>query len=153
MLTGRRSAGAQLALLRELMREPICSENAAPTAMPAPTVTPAPAVSSAASDVRTTAAAPVPAPEPLRVRAGEPARTWFRSSQVFRENECYFIATREGIEVGPYPSESAARAAAQRLIELLGEARESGEACALIRAFNEAPAPDEPLESLAPSCS
>lgn len=60
-----------------------------------------------------------PAAQILQVRAGERSKFWARSSRFFRVDSVWFFHTREGVDVGPYGSESEARRSAKRLIEIL----------------------------------
>jgi len=57
--------------------------------------------------------------DPSRGRAGESSRTWFRTSRIFNENGAWYIATREGINVGPYHDLRRAQIDAGRLISML----------------------------------
>ncbi|MBX3706818.1 MAG: hypothetical protein KF911_09275 [Pseudomonadales bacterium] len=88
---------------------------------------------------RTMEAAPSKAPKAgdTTSRAGEPVRTRFRSDRIVSENGAWYIATREGINVGPYDDPETARREARRLAKLLAEQSELGaEAQALtIRRF------------------
>lgn len=69
------------------------------------------------------------------VRAGERARVWFRTHRVFAVGENWFFATREDIEVGPYPSRDMARAASERLLAILQVARDAAAALRAIEEF------------------
>lgn len=40
----------------------------------------------------------------LVARQGEETRTHFRTDRFYRVNDVWFFSTREGIEMGPYPS-------------------------------------------------
>lgn len=53
------------------------------------------------------------------VRAGEPARLGYRSPRRFALYGRWYFMTREGIDVGPYPSREAAEQAETRLVERL----------------------------------
>ena len=67
-------------------------------------------------------------------RKDEEPRTWFRSARVFRVNSEWFIHTREGIAVGPYPDKFAADVDAEVLKTLLIGAEDS-EALTIIQQF------------------
>lgn len=53
------------------------------------------------------------------VRAGEPPRNWYRSGRFYNVDGVWFFSTREGIDVGPFPSERDARRGERRLVGLL----------------------------------
>jgi len=38
----------------------------------------------------------------ITVRAGEPARLWYRSDRIFCVDSAWYFHTREGLDVGPY---------------------------------------------------
>ncbi|WP_198292182.1 DUF6316 family protein [Teredinibacter turnerae] len=45
----------------------------------------------------------------MNVRRGESEdRVWYRSERFFRADGQWYFSTREGVEVGPYPSRSSA---------------------------------------------
>ena len=69
-----------------------------------------------------------------KARQNESPRTWFRSERVFLCDQQWFFHTREGVNVGPYPSQFEAEIEAGLLRELL---RESGAAAGMnvIREF------------------
>ncbi|WP_096085296.1 DUF6316 family protein [Agaribacterium haliotis] len=50
----------------------------------------------------------------LQLRAGEAEKTWFRSERFFNVDRDVYFSTREGRDVGPFPS----RAAAARGLDL-----------------------------------
>lgn len=53
-------------------------------------------------------------------RQGEPAKTYFRAGgRSLLSDGSWYFATREGIDVGPYPSRQAAEAGSARLAKLL----------------------------------
>lgn len=67
-----------------------------------------------------------PAPTPRRERDADQVRVWYRTERVFYQNGAWYIATREGIDVGPYANSAAARRDSKRLIELLMHDARSG---------------------------
>lgn len=67
------------------------------------------------------------APEVRRARSGEPERVWFRTERIFFQNGRWYIATREGIDVGPFADARTARREARHLVKMLAEARKHGE--------------------------
>jgi len=83
-------------------------------------VPPAPVAQPTSSVLHQDASAKRPAERPP-ARDGEAERTWFRTERVFRENGAWFIATREGINVGPYDNPDSARRDARKLIRLLAQ--------------------------------
>lgn len=74
-----------------------------------------------------------------RGRKGEEERTWFRAGRIFREGDAWFVATREGIDVGPFESEEQARQNAERLVEILERTTSPVEALIAIREFRDRP--------------
>jgi len=64
--------------------------------------------------------------DPSKHRTGESARIWFRTSRIFNENGAWYIATREGINVGPYDQLQRAQLDAERLIQMLKDHADSG---------------------------
>jgi len=60
-----------------------------------------------------------PAARVLTLRVGERSKYWVRSSRFFKVDEVWFFHTREGVDVGPYASESAVKADAALLVEIL----------------------------------
>jgi hypothetical protein len=58
----------------------------------------------------------------MEQRAGEEPRMWFRADRVFRADGEWFIQTREGIAIGPYPRKAAADMEAEVLQSVLSEA-------------------------------
>lgn len=69
----------------------------------------------------------------LAARSNEQPRTWFRSERVYHMNGAWFFRTREGVDLGPYESQSEAEVEAGLLRELLrGEERS---ALGVIREF------------------
>jgi hypothetical protein len=81
-------------------------------------------------------------PPPMEVRKGEPPRSWFRSSRFFKVDSAWFIATREGIDVGPFESESQARRHGRRLIESLAISNSPDESYRIIYEYKHGPACD-----------
>jgi hypothetical protein len=67
------------------------------------------------------------APGVQRSRSGESDRVWFRTERIFFQNGRWYIATREGIDVGPFADARTARREARHLVKLLAEARKHGE--------------------------
>ena len=63
------------------------------------------------------------------VRAGESNKTWSRSDRVFSVGMAWFIATREGIDIGPFNSKKEAQQHTNRVVSLLSEAESHWEAC------------------------
>lgn len=72
-------------------------------------------------------------------RAGEAERTWFRSDRIFRLGEAWYIATREGIDVGPYGTLAEARHHCAKLIAQLARIDNEAAAAIAVREFNERP--------------
>lgn len=44
----------------------------------------------------------------MKMRTGEPEKTWFRTERFFTIGSEWFVATREGTQVGPFLSRQAA---------------------------------------------
>ncbi len=86
-----------------------------------------------------TAPAPTGSVAAPPVRAGEPQRTWFRTSRFFSVGEVWFFTTREGIDVGPYESKAAAQRDAARLLDILKATATEAEARLAIHQFNSRP--------------
>lgn len=63
------------------------------------------------------------AARPETRRNDKALRTWFRSDRVFNQNGAWYISTREGINIGPYPTRAQAQRDVQSLIEHLCEQR------------------------------
>lgn len=61
------------------------------------------------------------------VRSGEPPRLGYRSPRLFALYGKWYFLTREGIDVGPYPSKDAADQGQQRLVHLLRGCRDDRE--------------------------
>ncbi|MCZ6658586.1 MAG: DUF6316 family protein [Gammaproteobacteria bacterium] len=70
-----------------------------------------------------------------KARQNEKPRTWFRSERVFMSDETWFFHTREGVDVGPYPSQFEAEIEAGLLKELLREASPGATCMGVIREF------------------
>lgn len=72
-----------------------------------------------------------------RSREGEDPRQWFRCDRIFFQNGGWYIATREGIDVGPYANAAAARRDEKQLIKLLTRSSGNGfsEQALIIRQF------------------
>jgi hypothetical protein len=64
--------------------------------------------------------------DPSKHRTGESARIWFRTSRIFNENGAWYIAPREGINVGPYHQLRRAQLDAERLIQMLKDHADFG---------------------------
>jgi Domain of unknown function (DUF6316) len=73
--------------------------------------------------------------KPSDVRAGEKPQRHFRTpDRCFRTNGHWYFATREGINVGPYDTQTAAHTATTRLVPLL-RATDKTKAEVIIRDF------------------
>ena len=59
---------------------------------------------------------------PVPVRAGETHRRWFRSDRIFSVGMAWFIATREGIDIGPFNSRKEAKRREKHVVHFLTEA-------------------------------
>ena len=70
-----------------------------------------------------------------KARLDEEPRTWFRSERVFLSDQMWFFHTREGVDVGPYPSQFEAEIEAGLLKELLREAGAEAPGMGVIREF------------------
>ena len=69
-------------------------------------------------------------------RQHESNKTWFRSERVFLTEGQWYFHTREGVDLGPYPSQFEAEIEAGMLKELLKSERKKGEeALSVIREF------------------
>ncbi|MEM1434612.1 MAG: DUF6316 family protein [Pseudomonadota bacterium] len=55
----------------------------------------------------------------MRYREGETARLWFRTGREFHVDGQWYFATREGIDVGPYPTQVEAQVEAALLLRQL----------------------------------
>jgi hypothetical protein len=60
----------------------------------------------------------------------------FRSDRCVLVNGAWFVATREGVDVGPYPTRTEAEAASARLAQLLVRA-DAGTARRIIQTFTQ----------------
>lgn len=76
------------------------------------------------------------------VRTGEGSRVWFRTHRVFAVGDAWFIATREGLDVGPYASRDEARAEAERLRDILQGLPDARSSRRAIEAFAADDGPD-----------
>lgn len=81
--------------------------------------------------------------ESRKARRGEPVRTRYRSERVFRSGQEWFIATREGIDVGPYGSLEEARHEIVKLVAILSQIDNEAAAAVVIREFRERPRFDQ----------
>lgn len=79
-----------------------------------------------------------------RNRQGEDPRAWFRCDRIFFQNGGWYIATREGIDVGPYANAAAARRDEKHLIKLLTRSAGNGlnDQALIIRQFINRPRHD-----------
>lgn len=68
-------------------------------------------------------------------RHSERPRTWFRSDRVFLSNNEWYFHTREGVDVGPYPSQFEAEIEANMLRELLKPVGRGEPSLGVIREF------------------
>ena len=68
-------------------------------------------------------------------RRNEKPKTWFRSERVFLNGGSWFFRTREGVEIGPYETQSEANVEANMLRELLRDRGQDGKGIAVIREF------------------
>ncbi len=59
-------------------------------------------------------------------REGEGERTWFRSDRFFTVGNQYYFATREGIDVGPYPNHHAAARGLDIYIQVMQDEANAG---------------------------
>ncbi len=83
------------------------------------------------------------APPPIRVRNGERQKSWFRSERYFQADGAWFIATREGVDVGPFQSEQETRKHAARLITRLCEVETVEEAQRVALEYKNQPEQEE----------
>ena len=68
-------------------------------------------------------------------RSKEKPRTWFRSERIFLVDGRWFFHTREGVDLGPYDSQSEAEIEAGMLRELMRESATADDSLAVIREF------------------
>jgi hypothetical protein len=69
-------------------------------------------------------------------RKGEQVRRYFRAdNRCFRIDTAWYVATREGINIGPYPGRGAAEEAARQLTLHLGPVEDDATVRALIENF------------------
>jgi hypothetical protein len=68
-------------------------------------------------------------------RTDEPPRHHFRSDRCLVMNGAWYIATREGVDVGPYPTRAGAETAARNLIAMLRAVDDPARARADVQAF------------------
>jgi hypothetical protein len=78
-------------------------------------------------------------PVDLPVRKGEPKKVWFRTGRIFSVGNAFFVATREGVDVGPYNSEHEAIRDSKRLSKFLAQNDGSISAAQLIHEFKHRP--------------
>lgn len=69
-------------------------------------------------------------------RTGEPPSKHFRSERCIQVNGDWYVATREGIEVGPYKTRERAEAAAAQLAKQLAGIADPNLAALCIRGFS-----------------
>lgn len=62
----------------------------------------------------------------LHLREGEGERTWFRSDRFFTVESDHFFSTREGVDVGPFPSRAAAERGLQLYIKVMQKEEAAG---------------------------
>lgn len=68
-------------------------------------------------------------------RREEKPRIHFRSDRCVEFRGSWFVTTREGIDVGPYPTREAASIAAAQIVELLSEIDDPAIAQTFIREY------------------
>ena len=68
-------------------------------------------------------------------RQHESTKTWFRSERVFLTSGDWYFHTREGVDLGPYPSQFEAEIEAAMLKELLKTIDNGEPALSVIREF------------------
>lgn len=69
------------------------------------------------------------------LRKGEQVGVWFRTSRYFAVGDAWFFATRENVDVGPYPSRSEAERDAELLLRRLAGVESDTQRTLLIREF------------------
>lgn len=74
-----------------------------------------------------------------QVRQGETQKKWYRSNRFFQVQGIWFFSTREGIDVGPFDSESHAREHEQKLKSLLIKCKDDEKARQTIMAYKHQP--------------
>lgn len=62
----------------------------------------------------------------MQTRSGEPAKTYFRTERFYTIGPDWFVATREGNDIGPFRTRLAAQQALVKYIVALKERRHSG---------------------------
>lgn len=62
----------------------------------------------------------------LQYRKGEEEQTRFRADRIFKVAEYFYFNTREGNEVGPFPSRRSAEDGIERYIKCILTAQDSG---------------------------
>lgn len=62
----------------------------------------------------------------MQSRQGEGERTWFRSDRFFTADNAYFFSTREGFDVGPFPSRDAAENGLDLYIQVMQKEETAG---------------------------
>ena len=62
----------------------------------------------------------------MLTRKGEAEKTWFRSSRFFHVNEEVYFSTREGVDIGPFKSQSAAERGLKAYIDAMRNKNTSG---------------------------
>ncbi len=68
-------------------------------------------------------------------RRDETPRTWFRSDAVFSCNGRWYFHTREGIDIGPYDSQTEAEIESGMLRALIKRSAMGGESLGVLREF------------------
>lgn len=62
----------------------------------------------------------------MRVRRGESQKSWFRASRFFHIGEDVYFTTREGSDIGPFPSQAAAEMGLELYIQCMQNEETSG---------------------------
>ena len=62
----------------------------------------------------------------VQFREGERDQTWFRSERFFIVASDHFFSTREGVDVGPFPSRSAAERGLDLYIQVMQTEKSAG---------------------------
>ncbi len=76
----------------------------------------------------------------MRQRSGEDAEHQMRTNRLLETSEGWFFRTREGIEVGPYPTEFDAELGASLLVTYLAQLEPGSDYLTNIRAYMADPA-------------
>jgi len=62
----------------------------------------------------------------MHVRNGEDPKGWFRASRFFNVGDAYFFSTREGKDIGPFPTLRAAERGLSLYLQVLIKQQSSG---------------------------